>query len=186
MSQQSVSPTALWLARNEPSVWGKTKHLVGSYDWLLMKMGAPAHVEKNWAHESGLYDLELNPLPVVTAATGVTWPALAEVKTPSTPVGNLSSGAATELGLQSGTPLFVGGADHVLSAYGAGLVNAGDVLVKLGGAGDILAVTDEVFVDSRLYLDAHPIPGKWLPNGCMATSGSLLRWEQALLSLIHI
>ena len=59
-------------------------------------------------------------------------------------------------------------------------MNAGDVLVKLGGAGDILAVTDEIFVDSRLYLDAHPIPGKWLPNGCMATSGSLLRWEQAL------
>jgi xylulokinase len=143
-------------------------------------MGAPVHVEKNWALESGLYDLELNPLLEVTAATGIVWPQLAEVKSPSSPVGNLSSSAASQLGLLAGTPLFVGGADHVLSAYGAGLVNAGDVLVKLGGAGDILAVTDEVFVDSRLYLDAHPIPGKWLPNGCMATSGSLLRWEQAL------
>ncbi len=180
LSQQSVAPTALWLARNEPDLWANTKYLVGSYDWLLMKMGAPPHVEKNWAHESGLYDLELNSLPQVTAATGVKWPELAEVKAPSTPVGQLASGAAAELGLEIGTPLFVGGADHVLSAYGAGLVNAGDVLVKLGGAGDILAVTDEVFLDSRLYLDAHPIPGKWLPNGCMATSGSLLRWEQAL------
>ena len=180
LSQLSVSPTSLWLARNEPAVWERTAHLVGSYDWLLMKMGAPAHVEKNWAHESGLYDLELNPLPQVTVATGVKWPELAEVKAPSTPVGQLSSDAAAALGLEMGTPLFVGGADHVLSAYGAGLVNAGDVLVKLGGAGDILAVTDEIFVDSRLYLDAHPIPGKWLPNGCMATSGSLLRWEQAL------
>ncbi len=180
LSQQSVAPTALWLARNEPKIWAETKHLVGSYDWMLMRMGAPVHVEKNWALESGLYDLELNPLLEVTAATGIVWPQLAEVKSPSSPVGNLSSSAASQLGLLAGTPLFVGGADHVLSAYGAGLVNAGDVLVKLGGAGDILAVTDEVFVDSRLYLDAHPIPGKWLPNGCMATSGSLLRWEQAL------
>ena len=180
LSQQSVAPTALWLARNEPKIWAETKHLVGSYDWMLMRMGAPVHVEKNWALESGLYDLELNPLLEVTAATGIVWPQLAEVKSPSSPVGDLSSSAASQLGLLAGTPLFVGGADHVLSAYGAGLVNAGDVLVKLGGAGDILAVTDEVFVDSRLYLDAHPIPGKWLPNGCMATSGSLLRWEQAL------
>ena len=180
LSQQSVAPTALWLARNEPKIWAETKHLVGSYDWMLMRMGAPVHVEKNWALESGLYDLELNPLLEVTAATGIVWPQLAEVKSPSSPVGTLSSSAASQLGLLAGTPLFVGGADHVLSAYGAGLVNAGDVLVKLGGAGDILAVTDEVFVDSRLYLDAHPIPGKWLPNGCMATSGSLLRWEQAL------
>lgn len=180
LSQQSVAPTALWLARNEPDLWAKTKHLVGSYDWLLMKMGAPAHVEKNWALESGLYDLTLNPLPVVTAATGLIWPELAEVASPSTPMGGLSPEAASELGLEEGTRLYVGGADHVLSAYGAGLVEAGDVLIKLGGAGDILAVTDEVFVDARLYLDAHPIPGKWLPNGCMATSGSLLRWEQAL------
>jgi xylulokinase len=68
----------------------------------------------------------------------------------------------------------------VLSAYGAGLVKTGDALIKLGGAGDILAVSKEVFLDWRLYLDAHPIPGLWLPNGCMATSGSVLRWEQGL------
>ena len=74
----------------------------------------------------------------------------------------------------------VGGADHVLSAFGAGLVKTGDALIKLGGAGDILAVSKQVFLDWRLYLDAHPIPGLWLPNGCMATSGSVLRWEQAL------
>jgi xylulokinase len=54
--------------------------------------------------------------------------------------------------------------------------------VKLGGSGDLLAVSDDVFLDARLYLDSHPIPGKWLPNGCMATSGSLLRWEQALFN----
>src|SRR4029078_13690165 len=33
-------------------------------------------------------------------------------------------------------------------------------------------------VDERLYLDAHPVPGHWLPNGCMATSGSLIRSSQ--------
>jgi len=36
-------------------------------------------------------------------------------------------------------------------------------------------VSDKKFLDSRLYLDCYPIPGKWLPNGCMATSGSMLR-----------
>jgi xylulokinase len=70
----------------------------------------------------------------------------------------------------------------VLSAYGAGLLHQGDCLIKLGGAGDILAVSDALFLDERLYLDKHPVPGKWLPNGCMATSGSLLRWEQTLFS----
>jgi xylulokinase len=54
--------------------------------------------------------------------------------------------------------------------------------VKLGGAGDILAVATAPVVDERFYLDLHPVDGLWLPNGCMATSGSLVRWVQALLN----
>jgi hypothetical protein len=33
-------------------------------------------------------------------------------------------------------------------------------------------------VDERLYLDHHLVPGVWVPNGCMATTGSLVRWFQ--------
>jgi len=48
-------------------------------------------------------------------------------------------------------------------------------------AGDILVASDTQVVDERLYLDAHPVPDRWLPNGCMATSGSLIRWFQSLV-----
>jgi xylulokinase len=180
LNQQSIAPTALWLSRHEPNVWAATKAIQGSYDWMAWALGGAAHVERNWALESGLYDFDANELAEVQAATSVAWPSLLEVAVPGTIVGGVSSEAASATGLRAGTPIVVGGADHVLSAYGAGLVERGDCLVKLGGSGDLLAVSDDVFLDARLYLDSHPIPGKWLPNGCMATSGSLLRWEQAL------
>jgi xylulokinase len=48
--------------------------------------------------------------------------------------------------------------------------------VKLGGAGDILYALDVPLVDARLYLDYHVIPGKYLINGCMASSGSIIKW----------
>ena len=180
LSQQSVAPTALWLARHEPDVWAATMRIQGSYDWVACALGATAHVEQNWALESGLYTLALDVLEPVLAATAVTWPDLVEVAMPGDVVGVVSDGAARATGLLAGTPIVVGGADHVLSAYGAGLVNEGDCLVKLGGAVDILVVSDEVFLDNRLYLDSHPMAGKWLPNGCTATGGSLLRWEQSI------
>jgi xylulokinase len=180
LSQQSVSPTVLWLARSEPALWSRTVSVQGSYDWLARQFGASAHVEQNWALESGLYDLDLRPLAAVPAATKISWPTLLPVLRPGTVAGEVSVAAAQASGLKPGTTIVVGGADHVLSAYGAGLVKSGDTLIKLGGAGDILAVSKKVFLDRRLYLDAHPIPGSWLPNGCMATSGSVLRWEQAL------
>jgi xylulokinase len=186
LTQQSVAPTALWLARNEPGIWARTKYLVGSYDWLSMKLNARNHVERNWAIESGLYNWDGSPLEAVLAATGIAWPELQSIVDPSTIVGSLSRTAADELGLKFETPIVVGGADHVLSAFGAGLVDEGDWIIKLGGAGDILAVSDHRFLDSRLYLDAHAIPGKWLPNGCMATSGSALRWEQGLLGGVDL
>ncbi len=186
LSQQSVSPTVLWLARREPALWSRTVSVQGSYDWLARQLGASAHVEQNWAIESGLYDLDLRPLGAVTEATKVPWPTALPVERPGTVVGEVSSEAASRTGLRAGTTIVVGGADHVLSAYGAGLVKSGDALIKLGGAGDILAVSKRVFLDRRLYLDAHPVPGSWLPNGCMATSGSLLRWEQSLFGGVSL
>lgn len=181
LTQQSVAPTLLWLARHEPEIFAATRSVAGSYDWLLRHLGAQAHVERNWALESGLFSLEGEPVDDVLRAAGINPAIVPPIADPGAVVGEVSSAAAAESGLAAGTPLVVGGADHVLSAYAAGLSAPGDLLLKLGGAGDILVVTGEPFIDPRLYLDSHPVPGLWLPNGCMATSGSLIRWLQALV-----
>jgi xylulokinase len=122
----------------------------------------------------------------VLDAAGVDRAVLTPVHRPGTRVGGLSADLAEQTGLRPGTALVVGGADHVLSAYAAGVNHPGEGLVKLGGAGDILVASDARVVDERLYLDAHPVPGRWLPNGCMATSGSLIRWFQALVGGIEL
>ncbi|MGB9183618.1 MAG: FGGY family carbohydrate kinase, partial [Solirubrobacteraceae bacterium] len=175
LTQQSVAPTLRWLERNEPDLFANTSAVTGSYDWLARTLGADPHVERNWAIESGLFGLDGAALPEVLGRAGISERLLPEVRASGTTVGEVSGRAASQSGLRTGTPIVVGGADHVSSAYGAGLLETGDWLVKLGGAGDILAVSDSPLVDARLYLDAHPA-GAWLPNGCMATSGSLVRW----------
>jgi len=181
LTQQSVAPTLAWLAAHEPQVWAQTKYVLGSYDWLAVALGAEPHVERNWALESGLFSLaDFSLMDRVLTAARITAGLLPPVAAPGTVIGEVSATVAAATGLLAGTPIVAGGADHVLSAYAAGLARPGDWLVKLGGAGDILAVTDHVLTDPRLYLDAHPQPGLWLPNGCMATSGSLIRWFQSV------
>jgi xylulokinase len=181
LTQQSVAPTVAWLAHHEPAVYAQTEHLVGSYDWVLSALGADIHVERNWALESGLFRIDGGLADAVLRAADLDSGLLPDVRHPGTQVGVLSPEAAEWTGLRAGTALIVGGADHVLSAYAAGVNEPGDALVKLGGAGDILVASDAEVTDPRLYLDAHPVPGRWLPNGCMATSGSLIRWFQALV-----
>jgi xylulokinase len=181
VTQQSIGPKALWVRRNEPDVWRRVRWIVGSYDSVLIALGAAPHVEQNWAIESGLFTLDGAHLRPALDAALLDTALLPPVLKPGERTGELCAAAAEATGLPVGVPLVVGGADHVLSAYAAGVVNPGDWLIKLGGAGDILAASREPVVDARLYLDAHPVPGNWLPNGCMATSGSLIRWYQTLI-----
>lgn len=183
LTQQSVGPKLLWLAKNEPETWARTAAIVGSYEFVASRLTGELFVETNWALESGLYDLEIGDwAPDLLEACETPRRLLPPVRRPHDVVGEVTPEAASATGLRPGTPVVAGSADHVASAFAAGIVQEGDLLVKLGGAGDILMATTQPLVDERLYLDFHLVPGRYLPNGCMAASGSVVRWFQAELS----
>jgi xylulokinase len=179
VSQQSVGPTALWLASHEPELWRATHAILGSYDYMAYRLTGVLGVERNWALESGLYDLSTGGwADDLCAAAGIALALLPHPRRADEVVGEVTPEAAAATGLRPGTPVVAGSADHVASAFAAGIVAEGDLLIKLGSAGDILMASDEPLVDERLYLDFHLVPGKYLPNGCMAASGSFIRWFQ--------
>lgn len=183
ITQQSVAPTIRWLARHEPETLAAARTILGSYDAMVWRLTGQRSVESNWAVESGLYDLGSGDwAPDVLAAVDLDAKLLPPVHAPTDLVGVVSDAAAAETGVRAGTPVIAGSADHVASAFAAGLLRPGDLLVKLGGAGDILLTSSEPVIDERLYLDMHLQPGLYLPNGCMATSGSFIRWFQRELT----
>jgi xylulokinase len=176
VTQQSVGPKLLWLRRHEPDVLARTASVCGSYDFIASRLAGSTHgpVEANWALESGLYDFRAGAWAAdICQACGVDPGWLGRV----VPAGSVAGTAEGVPGL-AGVPVVTAGADHVAGAFAAGLVGHGDLVVELGGAGNILAATAEPVVDERLYLDHHLVPGRWVPNGCMAATGSLVRWFQ--------
>jgi xylulokinase len=193
VTQQSVGPKLLWLRRHEPGVLARTASVCGSYDFVASALtgtaaaggrggtaatspAAAGPVEANWALESGLYDFRAEAWASdICEACGVDPGWLGPVVPSGSVVGAVSGAAVPGL---AGVPVVTAGADHVAGAFAAGLVDDGDLVVELGGAGNILAATTEPVVDERLYLDHHLVPGGWVPNGCMATTGSLVRWFQ--------
>ena len=186
LSQQSVAPTLRWVQAHAPQIWAASRYVVGSYDWVLIALGGKPHVEANWALESGLFFIDGKPHSEIMRAAGLNPTQIPYIAKAGDLVGHLDSKSAEEMGLVPGIPLYVGGADHVLSAFSAGVADEGDGLIKLGGAGDILMASKDPIVDQRLYLDVHPIEGIWLPNGCMATSGSLIRWFQKITGVENL
>ena len=179
LNQQMISPKILWMQKNEPHIFEKAYKIFGSYDYINYKLTGIFSVESNWALESGLYDVtDRKWSETVLNAVNISKNLLPQINFPHTVIGSISEQASRELGCNKlkGVPVIAGVADMISSAFISGVKESGDLLIKLGSAGDISATSDELIIDQRLFLDYHPIPGKYCLNGCMASSGSLLKW----------
>ncbi len=177
ITQQSIGPKLLWLFRHEPEIFAQTWKVMGSYDYINFRLTGEVTIEQNWALESGLYDLYRRDWDdTLLEMSHLRREQLPPVHAPSDVIGTITMDAANQTGLKEGTPVVAGSADHVASAFSVGIKENGDLLVKLGGAGDILYSLNRLEIDPRLFLDYHVIPGLYLINGCMAASGSIIKW----------
>lgn len=177
INQQIVAAKLRWLARHEPEVFARIATVFGSYDFINWKLSGARTIEHNWALEAGFVDLADGCVaPDLVALAGIPAAALPPIAESHCVIGHVTAAAAAESGVPEGLPVVAGAADHVASAYAAGVVAEGDVLLKFGGAGDILIAADTARPDARLFLDRHVIPGRFMPNGCMAATGAMLNW----------
>jgi xylulokinase len=71
--------------------------------------------------------------------------------------------------------VIAGSADHVAAALAAG-TGPGELVLKIGGGGDVLYGVDRFAPDPHLYIDYHDLPDRFLLNGCMVASGALVKW----------
>jgi len=182
INQQLIATKLRWLERHEPGVFARIKTVFGSYDYVNWRLAGVRGIEQNWALEAGLVDLADHAAhDDLAALTHVAREAFPRKHAPQHVIGTVTSAAAAETGLPEGLPVFGGAADHIASALAAGLTEPGDVLLKFGGAGDIIVASDNARPDRRLFLDYHLVPGLYAPNGCMAASGSALNWLAAIV-----
>ena len=176
-NQQHILPRMLWVRENEPQVFAKMRWVMGSYDYIVYKLTGELSIEMNWAVESGMFDIRKQEWltdQMETFGFDPAWfpPVNASMKI----VGKTNATAARITGLKQGIPVIAGSADHVASTLSAGIVKEGDLLIKFGGAGDILYCTESIKTSPKLFFDYHIVPDHYLINGCMAASGSLVKW----------
>ncbi len=177
INQQLVGAKLRWIAENEPDVYGRIRTVFGSYDYVNWRLTGEKAVEQNWALEAGIVDIQTHAVADALVGFAKIRPDAFPRKSISHEIlGRVTAKAASETGLAEGTAVVGGAADMIASALGAGIVNAGEVLIKFGGAIDVLTATDRVMPDPRMFFDYHLVPGLFMPNGCMATGGSGLNW----------
>lgn len=176
-SQQLVGPKLMWLRDHEPESFARARVVVGASDFITFRLTGTLQVEHNWALESGFVNLATGAYdPRLLALSETDAALLPPIRQSEDIVGRLQPDAASHLGLPEGVPVVAGCADHVASAFVCGASNNGDLVIKFGGAADILLSSDTPVRDRRLFMDYHIVPGLYFPNGCMAAGGNLLNW----------
>jgi len=177
INQQVVAPKFRWLEKHEPEVFKNIATAFGSYDYIAWKLTGVRSIEHNWALESGLMDFAAGKFDAaLVKEAGIRPEVLPPIRASHAILGPVTAEAAAATGLAAGTPVVAGCADHVASAYVAGAARDGDLVLKFGGAGDILLSTAKAMTDPRLFIDYHILPDHYFSNGCTAATGSLLNW----------
>jgi xylulokinase len=180
INQQLIAAKLRWLAAHEPEIFAQIATVFGSYDFINYKLTGARRIEHNWALEAGFVDLADGLVaPDLVALAGIPLSTVPPIAESHAIIGHITPEAALATGLPAGLPVVAGAADHVASAYAAGVIAPGDVLLKFGGAGDILMAAATARPDARLFMDRHVIPGAFMPNGCMAATGAMLNWAAA-------
>jgi xylulokinase len=176
-SQQLVGPKLMWLREHEPEAFRRTRYVMGASDYITSLLTSTFQGEHNWALESGFVDLATGCYDErLLELAQVDIQLLPPIRKSHQLVGAITARAAAHLGIPPGIPVVAGCADHVSSAFVCSAANNGDLVVKFGGAADILLSTDRAIADRRLYIDHHIVPGLFFSNGCMAAGGNLLNW----------
>jgi len=176
-NQQVLPPKLLWVREHEPDLWTRLHRLSGAYEYVTYRLTGSVYAEANWSLESGIWDMKQQRWnDDLLTRLELRVPNLPAVRRPHDIVGTVTDQDAADAGLPRGTPVIAGSADHIAAALGVGLRQPGDVVLKFGGAGDLLYVVRDFAPVRELFIDYHDLPGLFVLNGCMATSGSLVKW----------
>ncbi len=170
----------MWVRRNEPEVWKKTRRVVQMHDYFVRALGGSDYiVDFNDAGFFGFFDSEAGCWNTQLLERFGISPSLPSVPRPSgTPVARISPEASSRIGLPTGTPVSVGAGDQSAGAVGAGIVRKGLISVSMGTAGAVTAFLEAPFRDpaGRMMVTAHPVKGRWLLEGYQAAAASVYRW----------
>ena len=184
-----ILPKMMWIRKNEPENWKRTRKVVQLQDYILKAMGSDEwFCDVSDARYYGLWDpyaFEWNDELFQTF--DIDKSLMPEIKPSGTPAGGISAEASKRCGLPAGTPLVVGAGDQNAASVGAGAVHPGYMFVSLGTAGATGICLDKHYRDPTggTFVTDHPCYGDWMIEGYQPAAAGVFRWFRDEISALE-
>jgi xylulokinase len=174
-----TAPKLLWVAQQEPELFGKLACVLLPKDYLRLrltgtKLTDPSDASgtlwldvgrREWSDEllqaCDMTRTQVPPIAEGCKAAGVVRPTI-----------------ATELGLPGNVIVAAGGGDTATSALGVGAIEPGEGFVSLGTSGVLSVVTERFRPSPHLGVHAlcHAVPHRWHRTSVALSAASCVRW----------
>ncbi len=177
-----ASARIAWLRKHQPDVVARTSALLSVGDWLNLRLCGAVLTDSSQAGCTGFH-----PLDSSRASTAVDEEAVFEAMPPTAEsgekIGELRASAAEALGLRTGIPIALGGADSQCALLAGGVVSAGEVAAVAGTTAPVMVVCDAPIIDAegRIWSGHHVIPRRFVLESSGGPMGESLDWFARLL-----
>ncbi len=175
---------AMWYRDNEPEMFRRVRWLLGSKDFVNLRLTGRAATDFSYASGSGVYDLKRWAYSEeLIAASGLPRRIFPEIVPSTAVVGGLTAEAGDALGLPQGLPVVCGGVDNSCMALGARNLADGRVYTSLGSSCWIAVSSREPVLDpTRMpYVFTHVVPELFTSAVSIFAGGSSFRWARDVL-----
>jgi autoinducer 2 (AI-2) kinase len=173
-------PRLLWVKNNLPDIYERIDKISMISDWVLAKLSGVIATDPSNAGTTGIFSLSKRDWASHQAQkVGLKSDIFPKVYEPSEPIGEVTTQASMQCGLEQGTMVVMGGGDVQLGSAGLGVVQKGDMAV-LGGSFWQQVVNIDSSVkppqDMGIRVNPHVISGLSQAEGITFFSGLVMRW----------
>lgn len=177
-----VGAKILWLRRNEPDVFARTRWFLQPRDVVLHALTGRVATDETHANATALFDLRERCWSAdVLAALDLDPSTLPDALAPWTVVALLSPHMARHTGLPQGTPVVIGAGDSQCAAFGASVVAPGPVSEMAGSSSCINTAVLQPLPDLRITHYSHVLPDVFTTEVGLNTTGAAIRWAVQVL-----
>jgi len=172
-----VGPKLLWIRRNEPEVFARTRLVLQPRDVVLHRLTGLAVTDETHANATLLFNLRERAWdPWLLEAVDLDPGLFPAALPPWARAAELPDRAASELGLPAGVPLVIGAADSQCAAFGAGVAAPGPVSEMAGASSCLNSAVVSPLDDLRVTHYSHVVPGCFCTELGVNTTGAAIGW----------
>ena len=165
----------LWFKDNKPEIYKQTHKFLLVSDFIIHKLTGQFVTDHSNASRTMLFDInKLKYSEEIASELEINLDKMPDAIESGVDIGEITADTAFD----QKTLVITGAGDQQSAALGVGVVSPGEIKCTTGTGSFLLAFLEKPNFDpqKRVLCSCHAVPGTWVQEASIFTSGAVLRW----------